>query len=1528
MMSKGLKLKALFSTKAQEKLEEDEEQRQLQRTASQSSYMKQSRKIFVNMVPHQDLEDSIQFFSTNRIRTAKYTPLTFVPKNLFEQFRNVANLYFLFLVVLQCIPLFGVTEPAVSAMPLLAILLITGIKDAVEDFKRNMSDQKVNGAKALVLSHWTNVNVPPEPQDVLYHWHVFLGFFSMLAGAENRYSHVYRMSTIKDSPIVKADIDNDNDNNSLHPSHTFIRRPSSLATQEGGQPVPSDYPQYLDPPPSIQQKKLPLASKKILNTVRQRSDTLRSEISNIFKHTNNDDSISQQRRKSKKFYRPGTIPHSVLYRNPSPMSGYPNQVARPPSSTVNTMAGDIKCADMLPGDPPAPNCKSWWQVIQWQDVKVGDYVMLRNDDDVPADMVVLSSSEKDSICCIETQNLDGETNLKIRQGLTATKDIGTVHDCERARFYLECEPPHPNIYQFSGVLRWNIERPVLDSSDDDDDDDDDDDSDNNDDNPNTGEATEPSDSANDIVTPSSPISGQSSSDIPMVSHQKTEAITQNNILLRGCVLRNTGWIIGMVVYTGNDTKIMLNTGRTPSKRSRLARKTNPHVIANFVILAILCLVTAILSSVFFKQGGSSRSFDFGIQGPNASWLGFVTFWVALILYQNIVPISLYISVEIVKTFAAYFIHADIDMYHEQTDTACLPRTWNISDDLGQIEYVFSDKTGTLTQNVMEYRKCTIGGIEYGLGETEATYGSYKRDSGHQENDINGSIVEKTTTVEEMEEYKKQMYDLQAKLFKNPYVGNNPTFIDPKIFQDLSKDNDHRSSIIHFFSTLALCHTAIAERSDKNQDSSSTIEYKAQSPDEAALVSTARDIGFTFLGREADLLSVNIMGEIKTFDLLNVLEFNSTRKRMSVIIRPRDGSNRIVLLSKGADSVIYERLCTNFGTQHDLESKQQNIRDDTSTHLEGFATEGLRTLCLAYRFIAANEYEEWNKRFMSASSSIYGRDEKVDEVCEEIESDLLLMGGTAIEDRLQEGVPETIALLAQSGIKLWVLTGDKTETAINIGYACNLITTDMELLIVKSSTREGTLERMKEVLDQIDREIGDDTNNDNDVGGTGSSGDCKLFGQDRKARRRSSQPRKYQHNQQQQQQQEEEEEENDQQRPHHQRVQQGQSVKRALVIDGTTLKYALEPKNKYYLLRLGMQCASVICCRVSPKQKAQVVTLVKRGLDVMTLAIGDGANDVSMIQEANVGVGISGVEGRQAVMSSDYAIAQFRYLQKLLLVHGRWSYLRTAEMIMGFFFKNIIWTFVLLWYQIFCQFTGTMMFDYALVTLYNLIFTSLPIIFLGIWDQDLNASTSLLYPELYRMGLRDDKFKTVRFWMNVIDSIFQSSVCFFFPYMLLVAGAVDPSGYDQNGTYEIGTIIASYAVIVANLFVAFSLYSYTWIQLLIISLSIAVYYLFTAVYSQFISFNFRGQVKLYGTGLYWLVLLLTVVTCFIPRTCAKYYGHQYRPYDNDIIRERELILHNRRHLEQQEEKSSKETIQPSLPTDKDKSTTTTLGPDPF
>lgn len=284
------------------------------------------------------------------------------------------------------------------------------------------------------------------------------------------------------------------------------------------------------------------------------------------------------------------------------------------------------------------------------------------------------------------------------------------------------------------------------------------------------------------------------------------------------------------------------------------------------------------------------------------------------------------------------------MYHEETDTPCIPKTWNISDDLGQIEYIFSDKTGTLTQNVMEYRKCTINGVSYGLGTTEATLGALKRQQSHHhleketEAGLNMQEFVQDDLIgnDQLEQYKQEMFAKQAQLYENKYIGPNPTFVDPKLFDDLAQDTKQAMAITHFYQTLALCHTVIAERPDESNPS--YIEYKAQSPDEAALVATARDLGFAFLGKESNKLLVCIKGEKKEFELLNVLEFNSTRKRMSVIIKPKD-SDRIVLLCKGADSVIYERLCMDFGDQKDLESEQLTLRDATARDLEMFANEG-------------------------------------------------------------------------------------------------------------------------------------------------------------------------------------------------------------------------------------------------------------------------------------------------------------------------------------------------------------------------------------------------------------------------------------------------------------------------------------------------------------------------------------------------------------------------------------------------------------
>ncbi|CAG8554921.1 10831_t:CDS:2 [Ambispora leptoticha] len=990
---------------------------------SSTTYTQPKRRIYVNTpLPSSELDQNgepLAVYVPNKIRTAKYTLFTFLPKNLFEQFRRVANVFFLFLVVLQLVPAIGGDNSVFMVVsPLASIIIITGIKDAFEDYKRRTQDNLLNRSITQKLTGWNNVNVG--------------------ASDGTRKKYLKRI---------------------------FSSLLSFLGYRIGG----------------------------------GRGDN--------------------------KTQRQGSTGKDI------------------PTITINE------------NNPTSAR----WTPSRWQDVRVGDLVKLKNDEAVPADMIILSTSEPDGLCYVETKNLDGETNLKVRHAVPSTSHVVSESDCENVHFYVESEPPHSNLYSYTGALH--------------------------------------------VISDNNRISNFS--DLIVVEEQpaaavKVEPVSINDVLLRGCILRNTEWVIGLVLFTGTDTKIMLNSGDTPSKRSRIEVETDFHVTMNFIILFCLCLGSSIADALNTAQSESSADF-FEDNGPNNTQSSlesaFMTFWVCLIIFQNIVPISLYITIELVKSVQAYFIHSDVDIYYEKLDYPCTPKTWNISDDLGQIEYIFSDKTGTLTQNVMEFKKCTINGVSYGKGETDTTRGAKLQQK------LEGRNYDADDNID-LEKEKKLMLEEMSKLFDNQYVSSNVTFIDSNLFHDLKIENQQSRAIHDFFSALALCHTVLADRPDQNN--SFLIDYKAQSPDEAALVGAARDVGFVFLDRHQDTLVIEVMGEQKEFTLLNVLEFNSTRKRMSVIVRPPEGG--VILICKGADSIIYERL---------EKGRDETLKETTLADLEVFANEGLRTLCVAYRVISDEEYNTWAQKYAEASSSINDREEKIAEACELIEHSLTLMGGTAIEDRLQEGVPECIATLAQAGIKLWVLTGDKTETAINIGFACNLLQKDMQLIIVNASDKQSTASQLREALDTV---LGPQLEKTHD--------------------------------------------------------------RHALVIDGLTLKYALNPEVKNLLLDVGKQCQAVICCRVSPLQKAQVVELVKNGLNAMTLSIGDGANDVSMIQEANIGVGIAGEEGRQAAMAADYAVAQFRYLTKLLLVHGRWSYLRIAEMISCFFYKNIVWTIALFWFQIY------------------------------------------------------------------------------------------------------------------------------------------------------------------------------------------------------------------------------------------------------
>jgi phospholipid-translocating ATPase len=360
------------------------------------------------------------------------------------------------------------------------------------------------------------------------------------------------------------------------------------------------------------------------------------------------------------------------------------------------------------------------------------------------------------------------------------------------------------------------------------------------------------------------------------------------------------------------------------------------------------------------------------------------------------------------------------MYHVPLDKACVPKTWNISDDLGQIEYIFSDKTGTLTQNVMEFQKCSIHGVVYGEAVTEAQRGAARREGRTDIPDVEEQSIR-------MGELRQDMLQLLNKAFKNRYVQpDKVTLVSPKLAEDLTdRSRQQRTRIMSFFRALAVCHTVLADKPDPELRPH-FLGYKAESPDESALVSASRDVGFPFISRSRERVDIEVMGQPESYVLLKVLEFNSTRKRMSVIVRNPQG--QIVLYCKGADSVIYERLA---------EDHDSGLKDQTAKDMESFANSGLRTLCIAYRLISDEEYLEWTRVYDTATSSITDRDEEIEKANSLIEHSLHVLGATALEDKLQEGVPEAIEKLHAAGIKLWILTGDKVQTAIEIGASPSL-----------------------------------------------------------------------------------------------------------------------------------------------------------------------------------------------------------------------------------------------------------------------------------------------------------------------------------------------------------------------------------------------------------------------------------------------------------------------------------------------------------
>eukprot|EP00299_Pterocystis_sp_00344_P019797 c9793_g1_i1.p1 GENE.c9793_g1_i1~~c9793_g1_i1.p1 ORF type:complete len:1099 (+),score=250.37 c9793_g1_i1:1-3297(+) len=959
--------------------------------------------------------------------------------------------------------------------------------------------------------------------------------------------------------------------------------------------------------------------------------------------------------------------------------------------------------------------------ITAEEISVGDLVRVDNNQPVPCDLYVITSSNEGGSCYIQTSNLDGESDYKSRCALEETHNKlyqqvqnDLHHNLFKFRGKVRCNPPNTEVYEFNARLEDFTSEPL--------------------------------------------------------------SLSSKQLLQQSSIVRHTEWVWGVAVYTANETKLGMN------KKKPKMKWTAAETFINKLSLGIFffqCCVVLLFGSIgnYLKGTVQQHMPYLAMDHDNTADRWYRSLIVParyILLCSMMIPISLKVTLDFARAFYSKLIDWDENMcitedgvhrYATSNNTA-------ISEDLGQIDVVLTDKTGTLTQNLMVFKKCQIGKELF--GDCLAT----------DEDDV---------------------------------------FEDQEL---LTKVAQRDPEVIGFFRALALCHAVVPQ---KQGDGS--YEYRSSSPDEEALVKAAAQFGVKFISRTKNTIRIDVFEDQETYEVVQTLEFSSTRKKMSVVLKPNeDESNSLnkhdyVLFSKGADDMILSKLGGDDATQ---------VADRAKVGLERFASHGLRTLCVAWRPLSSGEFEDFSEAFQQANRELTEREDKVAKVYEQLEQGLTLLGVTAIEDKLQAGVPDTISDLRAAGLRFWMLTGDKYTTALQVATACNLRTNTQPLVSLDGKSTDAELKSLMESELERYAPVAD----------------------------------------------------------HHKQMP-------ALIATTLAIRQIINSADlRALFLRLTSIADCVVCCRVTPLQKALIAQLVKSS-GVRTLAIGDGGNDVNMIQEAHVGVGIEGREGQQAARAADYSIAQFQFLKPLMLVHGHLSFHRTAFISQYSFYKSLIVCFIQLLYATVSSFSGASLFNSLSLMGINVFYTGL-IAFAYILDRDLDPKMLKNWPEGY-IPIRNNSLLNYRTFIEwFIRAIIQALIVFVFVTQTFSSDFVSAWNGRSLGDEELGLVAFSALVWIQVVTICLESTTITFFNAIALIGTQAAFYILNAGFSSVPRLSMYSLMfHLFGQPAYWLTVLLVVVTALIPVVLFKFF--QLSEYPTEIQKQRgqpvpERLVNAKSHIE--------------------------------